>query len=95
MPSPRKDDLLRVLAENIYRVDGMRMYLRGALKINREAVRQILLTNDGCKLIGARFALDFKDSLPGVVNDVPGIIDNLLMIAHTDRVFMPSQDGKE
>ena len=95
MPNPKKDDLLRLLAENIYRVDGIRLYLRSALKIDREAVRQILLTNDGCKMIGARFALDFENSLPGVVNDVQGIIDNLLIIAHTERAFMPCQEGKE
>lgn len=81
-------DVLRVLAEKLYCIDQLQVYLRSTVEINKEMIKKIIKRNEQCKMTIAYFPMN-------AIIYIDDIIDILILIAHTERVFMPSQNGKQ
>jgi len=85
MPST---DLLRVLAEKLYSVDAIKLYMRTAKEIDKETVKKIIQFNDQCKLTIAYFPLNAAVRIDDVV-------EMLVLIANTEHALLPCRNGEK
>lgn len=80
--------MLRVLAEKLYCIDQLQVYLRSARELDKEMIKKIIGRNEQCKMTIAYFPMN-------AIIYIDDVIDILVLIANTERVFMPVQNGEK